>query len=240
MKCAARQYHGLPCALVLALTLGACAGSGGNALLTECAADIDSYQGSNCVTVVAGGPQAGQILAPPYVLGDAGMWVNPQFGGTPFRRLVVVATELDPRTRRAVEDAFVAQVKQVSASEARPSYVVVPNANDLSSDALLQSLLASGADGAILVLVTHQDVDLLYGPTIRQSQVNMMEPQSTQAMNGSSPTITDATVQAQLVRLKDPAVVCVGKIHGPGLSPATADAAASAAIGAMQPLGVFR
>lgn len=240
MKCAAPQYHGLHCALVLALTLGACAGSGGNALLTECAADIDSYQGSNCVTVVAGGPDAGQILAPPYVLGDAGMWVNPQFGGTPFRRLVVVATELDPRTRRAVEDAFVAQVKQVSGSEARPSYVVVPNANDLSSDALLQSLLASGADGAILVLVTHQDVDLLYSPTIRQSQVNMMEPQSTQAMNGSSPTITDATVQAQLVRLKDPAVVCVGKIHGPGLSPATADAAASTAIGAMQPLGVFR
>jgi hypothetical protein len=103
----------------------------------------------------------------------------------------------------------------------------------------MQSLVKAGADGAIVILVTHQDSNLLYAPTIGLNAVNAITPESTQDMTAISPTITDATVQSQLIRLADPAVICVGKIHGPGLTPATAANAANVTINAMQNWGVF-
>jgi hypothetical protein len=224
---------------LLALALGGCAASGGGAVVTECGNNIESFQGSNCVTSVVGGQDSGQILVPPYVLGDAGMWVNPQYNGTKFQRVVVIAGGLDPNTRRAVEEAFASQLKDVSKVEARPSYTLFPDVTNMSRDDAMASLVKAGADGAIMILVTHKDSDLLYAPTLGQSAVNMMTPESTQRMTQIAPTITDATVQSQLIRLVDPAVICVGKIHGPGLTPATAANAANVTVNAMYNWGVF-
>ena len=226
-------------ATILALALGGCAASGGGAVVTECGYNIESFQGSNCVTSVVGGQDNGQILVPPYVLGNAGMWVNPQYSGAKFQRVVVIAGGLDPNTRRAVEEAFAAQVGSVSKVEARPSYTLYPDVTNMSRDDAMASLIKAGADGAIMVLVTHKDSDLLYAPTFGQSALNMMTPESTQRMTQISPTITDATVQSQLIRLNDPAVICVGKIHGPGLTASTAANAADVTINAMYNWGVF-
>jgi hypothetical protein len=167
------------------------------------------------------------------------MWVNPQYSGAKFQRVVVIAGGLDPNTRRAVEEAFAAQVGSVSKVEARPSYTLYPDVTNMSRDDAMASLVKAGADGAIMVLVTHKDSELLYAPTFGQSALNMMTPESTQRMTQVSPTITDATVQSQLIRLNDPAVIVVGKIHGPGLTPATAANAANVTINAMYNWGVF-
>jgi hypothetical protein len=229
----------LACGLLLALALGGCASQGGGAVVTECAYGIDSYGGNPCVSSVIGGADNGQILVPPYVLGNAGMWVNPQYNGAKFQRVVVIAGGLDPNTRRAVEEAFASQLTGVSKVEARPSYSLYPDVTNMSRDDAMASLVKAGADGAIVILVTHQDSDLLYAPTIGQSALNMMTPESTQRMTQIAPTITNATVQSQLIRLADPAVICVGKVHGPGLTAATAANAANVSINAMYNWGVF-
>jgi hypothetical protein len=221
-------------AILPMLTLAGCATDGGPVVATECGYAINSYGGSPCVTSVDG-----QIVAPPYVLGDAGMWVNPQYGGEKFQRVVVIAGGLDPNTRRAVEEAFASQLGSVSKVQARPSYTIYPDVTNLSRDDGMQALTKSGADGAIVILVTHKDSDLLYAPTIGQATLNMMTPESTQSMTTIVPTITNATVQSQLIRLNDPAVICVGKIHGPGLTPSTAANAANVTINAMYNWGVF-
>jgi hypothetical protein len=227
------------CALLLALALAGCAASGGGAVVTECGYNINSYGGAPCVSSVVGGPNDGQVLAPPYVLGNAGMWVNPQYDGRKFQRVIMIAGGLDPETRRAVEEAFAARLSAATKVEARPSYTLTPDVTNLSRDDAMAALVKSGADGAIMILVTHKDSDLLYAPTLGQSAVNMMTPESTQRMTQLAPTITDATVQSQLFRLDDPAVICTGKIHGPGLTAATAANAADVTLKAMYNWGVF-
>jgi hypothetical protein len=232
-----------------ALALAACAGSGGFSV-SECVGE-PGMPGAVCATQVPGAPPP----APSYSISREQLWVNPVWSGKRYTKVFVVAFFRDPATRQAMEDELVRQLGAMQGVQALPSYVFHPSAENTSAVDFVRSLKNSGTDAVVFAQVTAKDTESVLPPAAYLPVEAPMAPEfgnldptgelASVYSNGynpmlgtaggqiPSPEITTVTLRSRLIQVQKPAVIFVGSVQGPPVTPATAPAAAGAIVSGM-------
>jgi hypothetical protein len=112
-----------------------------------------------CLLVVAAALVSG--CAPATKLTNA--WVDPEYAGPPFRKVLVLAISKESGQRRTFEDEFAAQLRAAGV-EAVPGYKLLPEDGRVEKDRLAETVRRAGADGAIVTRVVHVDRRTAYSP----------------------------------------------------------------------------
>jgi hypothetical protein len=76
-------------------------------------------------------------------------WVDPEYGPSSFRRILVVGVSKQPSIRRTFEDEFVAKLKSEGV-DAVPSYRYIPEDAQVDEDHLRETVKRANADGALI------------------------------------------------------------------------------------------
>jgi hypothetical protein len=79
-------------------------------------------------------------------------WSDPNYGGGPFRKIMVVGVSATPANRRTFEDIFSARLKAIGVDAVR-SYDVLPGSGMIPQPEFDIAVRQSGADGLLMVHV---------------------------------------------------------------------------------------
>lgn len=90
-------------------------------------------------------------------------WVDPEYAGPPFGKVLVLAISKESGERRTFEDEFAAQLRAAGV-EAVPGYRLLPEDGPVAKDRLAETVRGAGADGAIVTRVVNVDRRTAYSP----------------------------------------------------------------------------
>ncbi|MCC6608940.1 MAG: hypothetical protein IT515_04590 [Burkholderiales bacterium] len=90
-------------------------------------------------------------------------WVDPDYAGPPFRKVLVLAISKESGERRTFEDEFSAKLRAAGV-EAVPSYKLLPEDGPVAKEKLAETVRRAGADGAIVTRVVLVDRRTAYSP----------------------------------------------------------------------------
>lgn len=79
-------------------------------------------------------------------------WQSPDFGGAPFKRILVVGVTSQATIRRIFEDEFVRQLRARD-TDAVASYILIPEDGRVARPRLERAVKEAGADGVIVTRV---------------------------------------------------------------------------------------
>ncbi|MCZ7565802.1 MAG: hypothetical protein M5U08_20080 [Burkholderiales bacterium] len=90
-------------------------------------------------------------------------WVDPEYAGPPFRKVLVLAISRESGQRRTFEDEFAAKLRAAGV-EAVPGYRLLPEDGEVAREKLAETVRRAGADGAIVTRVLSVDRRTAYSP----------------------------------------------------------------------------
>jgi len=92
-------------------------------------------------------------------------WKDPQYSGSPLRKVVVLGVTRQAGVRRVFEDTF---VKSLSAAgvDAVASYTLLPTDGQLPEGALRKAVADSGADGVLIARMVERQTDIQTMPSM--------------------------------------------------------------------------
>lgn len=98
--------------------------------------------------------------AGPTMVGD---WLNPNFTGPPFQRILVMGISQDGNVRRIFEDQFVAEL-QARKVDAVPSYRHISDEGQLEEEAVRKVVRSTGATAVVVTRVARVDREAVVNP----------------------------------------------------------------------------
>jgi hypothetical protein len=90
-------------------------------------------------------------------------WMEPDYTGGAFKKIVVMGVSRDETKRRVFEDVFAARLKAAGV-DAIPSYTLIPENGKVEKDRLVPVVRQAGADGVLITRLVNIDQKTQYSP----------------------------------------------------------------------------
>lgn len=91
-------------------------------------------------------------------------WKDPQYGGPPLRKVLVVGVSNQGSARRTFEDTFAKSLGDAGV-EAISSHTLLARDGQIPEDALKKAVADSGADGVLIARMVERQTDLQVTPS---------------------------------------------------------------------------
>jgi hypothetical protein len=83
-------------------------------------------------------------------------WQDPTYGGTTFKKVLVIGLVSDPQVRRTFEDAFVGALKN-RGMDGVTSYTLIPNVDAVKRAAVVEAVRTAGADSVLVTRLVRSE-----------------------------------------------------------------------------------